>query len=78
MMETRTVSSEDFDSEFNEDIVCPYCGYHFPDSDNYDLEDGEQACMECYDCGRRFGVIAEVEKTYCGIKFGEDEDADNK
>ena len=35
------------DHEYTKEIVCPYCGYEFSNSWEYDGECGEDQCSEC-------------------------------
>ena len=47
--------------EYTEEIVCPYCGYKYSDSWEYDNEGGE---LECYECGKTFNYSKDVSVSY--------------
>ena len=36
-------------------IICPYCGYNFSASYEYNTHDEECSKVYCGDCGERFG-----------------------
>lgn len=48
------------DTQFTDDIVCPYCFYHHEPNDIY-----EQQGFVCSGCDRTFLVQPHYEITYC-------------
>ena len=40
--------------EYTDDIVCPYCGYTFEDSWEFDCECDD---MDCPDCGYKMSIV---------------------
>jgi hypothetical protein len=55
----KEIADFDGDTEFEEECVCPWCGYQTqPDSD---IRDGED---ECGNCQRKFTMTRHYEVTY--------------
>ena len=59
--------SKEFDTEFRDDIVCPYCGYEFTDSWEYNDTQDEQK-VDCHDCGKEFLLYMHVTIDYSTYK----------
>lgn len=57
-----------FFNMFTDEIVCPYCGYEFEDSWEYDDDED----VECYHCEKKFHVTKNVEVTYETHRINED------
>jgi len=45
---------EEFDTEYTDHIICPYCGYEFQDSWEFKDTQDEQH-VDCHDCGEDDG-----------------------
>lgn len=60
-----------FDHEYTDEIVCPYCGYIFPDS--YDVGEGEEDIgrVDCGGCVKEFLASRHVSITYSTEKLNE-------
>jgi DNA-directed RNA polymerase subunit RPC12/RpoP len=58
------IPSDDFPHDHTDEIVCPYCGYEFTDSWEFNDTQDEQH-VECCDCGKEFllYVIMSVDYT---------------
>lgn len=56
-------NNEETETSYEDDIVCPWCGYHFEDDDGYfvSVGDGEYDCPEC---GKGFYFQADIEVTF--------------
>ena len=56
-------SNEETETYYEDDIVCPWCGYSFEDDDGYFASrgDGEYDCPEC---GKEFYFQANIEVTF--------------
>lgn len=52
------------DHKFTDEIVCPYCGYEYGDSWEFD-DDVE---LDCDECGKTFDATREFEITYSTTK----------
>ena len=61
---------EEFDTDYEEDIVCPYCGYRHCEPE-WSGGDGE---FDCDNCDREFRVEEYVEITYSTRKIEENEE----
>ena len=58
----------DIDHEYTRCIVCPYCGYEFRDSWEFnDTEHGQK--VECQSCGKDFLLYVEVTVDYTTKKI---------
>jgi transcription elongation factor Elf1 len=57
---------------FEDNIVCPYCGYEVEDSWDIDLEDGNEEELECGDCGKVFNCEKNVRVSYTTYRPEED------
>ena len=60
---------ENIEHEYTDEIVCPYCGYEFGYSYEYDdgyLEDC--GLVECGECDKEFYAIRNISITYSTIK----------
>jgi len=49
-------------------IVCPYCGYEFPECESVEYDEGFHDDMECPECDQRFAVDVVITKTYGSCK----------
>lgn len=57
----------DHDTEYTNNMICPYCGYEDIDSWEFDYDVGE---CDCPRCGKTFEYTRQVEVTYCTEKVG--------
>ena len=48
--------------ESTEEIVCPYCGYEF--SNSFEYNDASGASIECLECDKEFGLEVQVTVEY--------------
>lgn len=55
-------NAEEFDCDYTQELVCPYCGYEFTDSGEYRL-DGEEL-ISCPECDKEFYGGVNIEVTY--------------
>lgn len=51
------------DTSFTKEIVCPFCGYVFHDSWEYNEDDGSY--IDCMSCGKEFWLELDHDITYC-------------
>lgn len=51
-----------------EEIVCPWCGYEFSDSWEFDFRDSDFKEIECEECGNIFEVEAVIKREYTSRK----------
>ena len=63
--------NEETETECEDEIICPYCGYRMQDDDGYFLQerDGD---YECDNCGKTFNFTVNVEVTYSTSRREED------
>ena len=54
---------EEFDTDYKDDIVCPYCGYEFTDSWEFNDTQDEQH-VECCECGKEFFLYVNISVDY--------------
>lgn len=56
-------NGEETETEYEDDIVCPWCGKRFRDDDGYFVrkQEGEYHCPEC---GKLFYFTTDIEVTY--------------
>ncbi len=54
----------DFDCDYTDEIVCPYCGYE--QSDNWEFVDEDEECQEydCQSCEKRFNFTVHKSITF--------------
>jgi DNA-directed RNA polymerase subunit RPC12/RpoP len=50
---------------FTKEIVCPYCGFVFKDSWDFDEDSGD---IECSGCGKEFSFERNTRVTYCTLR----------
>ena len=55
---------------YEKEIICPYCGYKFQDSWEFNDEDGKEQEVDCPECDKEFTMWTEVEITYSTRKMG--------
>jgi len=61
--------SKEIKCKYTREVVCPYCGYEFSDSWDFDLEgDGDEGETECGGCGEEFVFWMNLEVTYSSMK----------
>ena len=60
----KRIAEFDGDTDYMDDIVCPYCGYVHTDC--FEWSDGEN---ECSDCERKFEMYRDVTVTYSTSKI---------
>lgn len=61
-------NENEIDSEYTEEIVCPYCGYEFSDSFECNVNEDEESIIECGECGKEFYVIKNISISYSSFK----------
>lgn len=57
---------EEIDTEYTNNIICPYCGNEDTESYEYHNNDGETNCNYC---GEEFYYRRDIEITYCTRKI---------
>lgn len=57
--------NEQFETE---EIVCPWCGYEYSDSCEFDFRDSDFKEIECEECGNIFEVEAVIKREYTSRK----------
>ena len=59
---------EDYEHQYTQDIVCPYCGAATDDTDNRcdDNMEGKEICEEC---GNEYSFEADIEVTWITAKL---------
>lgn len=50
---------------YTKEVVCPYCGYEF--SDSWEFNDQEDS-VYCGECDNEFVALREIEVSYCTYK----------
>jgi DNA-directed RNA polymerase subunit RPC12/RpoP len=55
----------EFDTDYTDEVVCPYCGYEH--SDSYEL--AEYGKMDCHHCDEEFTIEADISITYSTSKI---------
>lgn len=63
-MEGGGAVSKKIDHTYTDEIVCPYCGCEFGDSN----ELGDEGDADCPDCKKEFKFWQNIEVTYCTQK----------
>lgn len=64
-------TTESFDTEYQNDAVCPYCGYRHQDTWEFFCDDENlQREVDCQSCGKTFLLVrhVSVEYTTCVLK----------
>lgn len=61
------MDDEEIEHEYTDEIVCPYCGYKFEDSYEFEL-DTRKSNLNCDECGEEFFAYEEVSYSYLTIK----------
>lgn len=56
-------------NQYAEHITCPWCGYEYEDSWEYQDDEDE---MECADCGKKFSLSIRIETDYTTYRPEED------
>lgn len=59
---------DEIDSEYTDEIVCPYCGYEFSDSFECNISEDEENIIECEECGKEFYAIKNISISYSSFK----------
>lgn len=54
--------NEEYETEFTDEIICPWCGYKFSDSWEYDDEDG--SIIDCPDCNKPIILGVHISVSY--------------
>lgn len=62
--EIYALNANKIDFKFTEEVVCPYCGYEFSDSWEFDNEED----IECENCENTFSMNRNVEVSYSTYK----------
>jgi len=52
---------KEIDHEFTDEVVCPYCGYEY--SDSYEFDNGGE--IECDNCEETFSYTRNITIDYC-------------
>ena len=60
---------EEINHEYTDEIVCPYCGYEFSDSWDFNRDSEE---IDCPECEKTFEYFREVEVKYVTKKVESD------
>lgn len=61
--------SQEFDTEYTEDIVCPHCGHTFVDSwDHFTRKMDNSRKIDCGDCSKEFTCTQNTRVTYTTTK----------
>lgn len=55
--------NEEIETDFEDEIVCPYCGNRMQDDEGYFAQQGDGE-YECDECGKTFNFTANIEVTY--------------
>lgn len=54
---------EETETDFEDEVVCPYCGFRIKDEEN-DFVNWGEGDYECPECGKTFEFEAHIEVTY--------------
>ena len=60
--------SDPIDTNFTENVVCPYCGYNHDNSDEWFRDGGNEVEVECEECGKVFIAEADYSVLYISRK----------
>jgi DNA-directed RNA polymerase subunit RPC12/RpoP len=60
--------NKEIDCSFTRDVVCPHCGYEFKDSYDFFEYHGQEADLECYECGKEFIACSHITIDYSSHK----------
>lgn len=52
--------------KYTDEIICPYCGYKFSDSYEFNLDSGD---LECYHCEKEFFYERNIKVNYSTSKI---------
>ena len=58
------------DTDYTDEITCPYCGLKFGDSSEYNDDDGEE--IVCADCNNKFILNVDFEINYSTTKLSKE------
>ena len=58
------MENEEIEHEYTDEIVCPWCGYEYGDSWEWDNDDS----LDCWECDKPFKYERHVEVTYVSSK----------
>ena len=61
----ESVCEKPIDTDYTDEIVCPYCGHKNHDSWEYNDNGGKTECVEC---GEIFDLVVDIDITYCTSK----------
>ena len=59
------VLEPDTEFKYENNVICPYCGYEEKDSWELSGEDSVEETTDCSDCGQEFFYTRSIEVTYC-------------
>ncbi len=62
----------EIDHSYTREVVCPYCGYEFSDSWEFDSRNN-CGVEDCGECGKEFSWVRDVEVTYTTEKSAKEE-----
>lgn len=55
--------NEETETNFEDEVVCPYCGNRMEDYDSFFIQQGDGEC-KCDECGKTFNFTTHIEVTY--------------
>lgn len=56
--------TKEFDHDYTDEIVCPYCGHEHGDSYEYFSRNDESTNIECDECGKHFRATMQMTTDY--------------
>ena len=59
--------SNDFEHEYTNKAVCPWCGYIFQDLDDFGFDENFE--IECYECGKDLFIATHIRIRYSTSKI---------
>lgn len=68
----RLKENEEIETSFEDEIVCPYCGYRMADDDGYFEREGDGE-YDCEECGKTFNFAVNIEVTYSTTRKEDEE-----
>jgi hypothetical protein len=61
------------DSQYQDLITCPHCGYKDKNTWECGMGDGDQEDRECGECEKSFSVVCQVSRTFSSAPLEEKE-----
>jgi len=68
-----TPQTQEIDHKYTNEIVCPWCGYTYRDSWEFNLDDGESEVKDCGACEKTFEATRLITINYCTERAGDAE-----